>query len=82
MFGFDKNQGVINMKVFIAGPRAITELDENIYHKLNSICDKNYDVLVGDADGIDTSIQKFLQSKLYKNVRVFASNGFARNNIR
>lgn len=70
------------MKVFIAGPRAITELDENIYLKLNSICDKNYDVLVGDADGIDTSIQKYLQSKLYKNVRVFASKGIVRNNIR
>lgn len=68
------------LKVFIAGPRAINELDENICIKLNSICEKNYDVLVGDADGIDSSIQKFLNKKDYKNVTVFASKGIARNN--
>lgn len=68
------------LKVFIAGPRAINELDENICIKLNSICEKNYDVLVGDADGIDSSIQKFLKEKDYKNVTVFASKGIARNN--
>lgn len=69
------------MKVFIAGPRAITELDNNIYIKINSICDKKYDILVGDADGIDTLVQKHLQSRDYRNVRVFASKGLARNNI-
>lgn len=68
------------MKVFIAGPRAINELDENINIKLNNICEKNYDILVGDADGIDSSIQKFLSEKEYKNVTVFASKGIARNN--
>lgn len=68
------------MKVFIAGPRAINELDENICIKLNSICQKNYDVLVGDANGIDSSIQEFLRKKDYKNVTVFASKGIARNN--
>lgn len=69
------------MKVFIAGPRAIKELDNNIRIKINSICDKNYDVLVGDADGIDTSVQKHLQNRAYRNVRIFASKGLARNNI-
>ena len=68
------------MKIFIAGPRTIKELDKNIFVKLENICVKNYDILVGDADGIDSSIQKFLQSKSYKNVTVFASEGIARNN--
>ena len=68
------------LKVFIAGPRAISELDEKVCTKLNSICRKNYDVLVGDADGIDSSIQKFLNEKNYKNVTIFASKGIARNN--
>ena len=68
------------MRVFIAGPRAIKELDEKIYTKLNNICEKEYDILVGDAEGIDSSVQKFLQNKGYKNVIVFASNGIARNN--
>ena len=29
------------MKVFIAGPRAVKELDENILKKINDICEKN-----------------------------------------
>ena len=69
-----------SLKVFIAGPRAIKELDKNISIKLENICAKNYDVLVGDADGIDSSVQKFLQIKSYRNVTVFASKGIARNN--
>lgn len=68
------------LKIFIAGPRAIKELDENIIMKLKSICEKNYDVLLGDADGIDSSIQKFLSQREYKNVTIFASKGIARNN--
>ena len=68
------------MKIFIAGPRAIKELDKNISVKLENICTKNYDILVGDADGIDSSIQKFLQIKSYRNVTVFASKWIARNN--
>ena len=69
------------MKVFIAGPRAITKLDDNISTKLNNICKKNYSILIGDANGIDCTVQKFLNSKNYKNVNVYASNGIARNNI-
>lgn len=68
------------MKVFIAGPRAISELDENIISKLKSICEKKYEIYVGDADGIDSSIQKYLAQRVYKNVKVFASNGIVRNN--
>ena len=68
------------MKIFIAGPRAIKELDHNVLMKIESICEKNYDVLVGDADGIDSSVQKFLSQNNYKNVTVFASKGIARNN--
>lgn len=69
------------MKVFIAGPRVVTELDNNICNKINNICDKKYDILVGDAVGIDTSVQKYLQSRNYRNVKVFASKGIVRNNI-
>lgn len=68
------------MKVFIAGPRAINEIDTNVCMKLKNICEKKYDVLVGDAYGIDSSIQKFLSQKKYKKVTVFASKGMARNN--
>ena len=68
------------MKVFIAEPRIVREIDKNIIFKLENICDKNYEILIGDAAGIDSCVQKFLQFKLYKNVIVFASKGIARNN--
>ena len=68
------------MKVFVAGPRIVKNLDENIIKKLENICKKEYDVLVGDADGIDSCIQKFLNEQNYRNVTVYASNGIARNN--
>ena len=61
------------MKVFIAGPRAINELNENICKKLENICNKKYDIFIGDAYGIDSCVQKFLYQKSYKNVTVFAS---------
>jgi len=69
------------MKIFIAGARAITRLDDNVKNKLSSICEKGYDVLVGDANGVDSSVQKFYADRKYDNVTVFASNGSARNNL-
>ena len=69
------------MKIFIAGARAIEQLDDNVKTKLLSIYEKGYDVLVGDAAGIDSAVQKFYADRNYPNVTVFASNGTARNNI-
>lgn len=68
------------LKIFIAGPRAIKEIDENVSMKLQNILEKEYDVLVGDADGIDSSVQKLLNKQNYKKVTVYASKGIARNN--
>ena len=68
------------MKVFIARPRIVKELDNNVIVKLKNICKNEYFVLVGDAEGIDSEVQKNLNKNNYKNVKVFASNGIARNN--
>ncbi len=72
---------MIILKIFIAGPRAIKQLDKNIITKLESIYIKNYEVLVGDADGIDAGVQNFFCGKAYSNVTVYASKGLARNNL-
>lgn len=69
------------MKVFIAGPRAVSILDKSIEERLYNIYNNNYTVLVGDANGVDKSIQNFYNKLDYKNVIVFASEGKARNNI-
>lgn len=68
------------MKVFIAGPRSINNLNESVCKKLQNICSKNYEVLVGDAYGIDSCVQNFLSQNNYNNVTVFASGKSVRNN--
>ena len=38
-------------------------------------------MLIGDASGVDSAVQKFYNNLSYGNVIVFASDGRARNNI-
>lgn len=69
------------MKVFIAGPRAITKLNNMIEERLKNIYTSNISVLVGDAAGIDKVVQEFYHNLNYSDVNVYAVNGKARNNI-
>lgn len=69
------------MKVFIAGPRSISSLDVEVKNRLSSIMEEGLTILIGDANGIDRAVQKYLNEKQYRNVIVYASNGIARNNI-
>jgi hypothetical protein len=69
------------MKIFIAGPRAIKTLNSAVKNRLENIMNQNFTIYVGDANGIDKQIQQFCFDNHYKLVKVFASNGKARNNI-
>lgn len=44
------------MKIFIAGSREISVLDDYTLAKLDSICSKGYDVLIGDCYGVDALV--------------------------
>lgn len=69
------------MKIFIAGPRALMCLDKNIEDILNSCMKKGFQILVGDAVGADSLVQRYLTNKGYMEVTVYVSNGIVRNNI-
>jgi len=69
------------MKIFIAGPRAISSLNKNFEDRLYGIYEKNYAVLVGDANGVDKAVQKYFWNLNYSNVIIYASNGKVRNNL-
>ena len=71
----------MDVKIFIAGPRAIPNLNKSVEEKLYGIYEKDHVVLVGDADGIDKAVQGFFSAVNYGNVIVYASNGKARNNL-
>ena len=70
------------MNIFIAGAKVIRCLDEAVIQKLDSIYQKGYDVLVGDCDGVDSSVQKYYAGLNYSKVTVYASNGIVRNQLK
>lgn len=69
------------MKIFIAGPRSEKILNDDIKNKLFNIAEKHFDILIGDASGIDKSVQKYYKSINYSHVRVYISGNNIRNNI-
>ncbi len=69
------------MKIFIAGAKTITSIDELPKQRIISICHKGFEILVGDCTGVDSAVQKECLSLMYRDVVVYASNGYARNNL-
>lgn len=69
------------MKIFIGGPLKLKALKAEVIKKLNNIIKKEYEVLIGDAGGMDKAIQTYLSNKNYKNVIVYSINNAPRNNI-
>ncbi|MFH2046873.1 MAG: hypothetical protein ABIK92_17220 [Pseudomonadota bacterium] len=69
------------IRVFISGSMRIKRLDKNVLSRINNILDKEYRVIVGDADGVDSSIQEYLNQKGAKSVLVYCTGSQPRNNI-
>ena len=69
------------MKVFVSGSISIKSLSSIVKQKLDNIMSKNLTVLVGDANGIDNIVQKYLFMNNYNNVVVYYAGNSIRNNI-
>jgi hypothetical protein len=70
------------MRVFISGSIKIKKLDENVLEKINDIVNRSeYQVIVGDANGVDSSIQQYLNRVQSKSVVVYCAGDKPRNNI-
>lgn len=69
------------MKVFISGSISIKTLPQPVYEILDKIMSKKMSVLVGDANGIDSAVQEYLNSRNYRAVTVYTVNRDCRNNI-
>jgi len=67
--------------VFIAGSINIKHLDAKVKECIDKIVESDYDVLVGDADGADTSIQQYLRERAAKRAIVYCSGPTPRNNV-
>ncbi|MFA5518694.1 MAG: hypothetical protein WDA74_05500 [Spirochaetota bacterium] len=68
------------MRVFISGSISIKKLPKYALHKIDNIIKKDYHVFVGDAKGVDSIVQKYLQKKNYQNVIVYYAGNEIRNN--
>ena len=68
-------------KVFIGGSRRATRLNAQIQKRIDNIIKGGFSVLVGDANGADKAVQRYLHSKQYQNVEVFCSGRVCRNNV-
>jgi len=68
-------------KVFFGGSRKIGRLNKEVKKRAENIIGKNITVLIGDANGADKDMQKYLMKRNYKNVIVFCMGNRCRNNI-
>ena len=68
------------MKIFISGSISIKKIDIEILNKLDSIINKKYKILLGDANGVDLLIQRYLYNRKYNNVIIYSTD-YPRNNV-
>lgn len=59
--------------VFIAGSISISRLHAKVQERIHKIVSSNFNVVVGDADGADSSIQECLRNYQAKNVTVYCT---------
>jgi hypothetical protein len=59
-------------KVFISGSISLKKLPRCIEDSIDKIIQKNMEILIGDADGIDTLVQKYCNRLDYNTVTVYS----------
>lgn len=68
-------------KVFISGSISIKNIDALVHERIRTITESGYEIIVGDADGVDYSVQSMLSDFMYSSVTVYCSGTSPRNNI-
>jgi len=71
----------MSTKVFIAGSMNIKNLDPEVKQRIDKIIEQGLEVLIGDADGADTSVQSHLFNQGGMRATVFCSGTSPRNNV-
>jgi len=66
--------------VFVAGSRALSKLNAQVKERLDNILKKQLTVLVGDANGADKAVQRYLADREYRRVIVYCME-ICRNNV-
>lgn len=77
----DPNQMNRTSTVFVAGSRQISRLPAEVKTRLDTMVEKGFQILVGDANGADKVVQRYLADKSYPNVLVHCMEDHCRNNV-
>ena len=67
-------------KVQVDG-KTLDDIPDGVKREIDKVIKKNATVIVGDAPGADTAIQKYLDNLGYKNVKVYTADPEVRNNV-
>ena len=67
--------------VFVAGSRQISRLPAEVRNRIDTMIEKGFQILVGDANGADKAVQRHLAAKGYPNVVVHCMENHCRNNV-
>ncbi len=57
--------------VLISGSRSIKYLSSEAFQSINNIMNLGWDIIVGDAYGVDSLVQKYLKESKYTNLIVY-----------
>ncbi|MBW2053990.1 MAG: hypothetical protein JRI85_17420 [Deltaproteobacteria bacterium] len=68
-------------KVFFGGSRKMGRLSQAVRDRTDNIIANGYLILVGDANGADKAMQRYLSEKSYRKVLVFCMDDVCRNNV-
>lgn len=68
-------------KVFIAGSRRLSRLNADVKRRIDTMIEKGFTILVGDANGADKAVQQYLEETGYRNVIVHCMAANCRNNV-
>ncbi|MGH6697509.1 hypothetical protein [Sphingopyxis sp.] len=68
-------------KVFLSGSRKINRINDAIRQRIDNILEKNFDIIVGDANGADKAMQSYLADRQYPSVTVYFVGTNYRNNV-
>lgn len=66
--------------VFVAGSRDVSRLNSQIRERLDNIMKQNFTILVGDANGADKAVQRYLAKCHYRKVEIYCME-VCRNNV-
>ena len=68
-------------KVFIAGSRHLSRLNADVKLRIDTMIEKGFTILVGDANGADKAVQRYFAAKGYRDVIVHCMADNCRNNV-